>query len=85
MREQFLPFSPPLVGDEEVAGVVASIRAGWLTTGPRVATFQSRFAEYVGARAVRMVGRVLSQDGRTVPWHRVLRADRAQQRIVERR
>ena len=32
-------------------------------------------AEYVGTRAVRMVGRVLSQDGGTVPWHRVLRAD----------
>jgi methylated-DNA-protein-cysteine methyltransferase-like protein len=32
-------------------------------------------AEYVGTRAVRMVGRVLSQDGATVPWHRVLRAD----------
>jgi methylated-DNA-protein-cysteine methyltransferase-like protein len=43
-------------------------------------------AEYVGTRAVRMVGRVLSQDGRgelaarerepsMVPWHRVLRAD----------
>jgi dTDP-4-amino-4,6-dideoxygalactose transaminase len=50
VREQFLPFSPPLVGDEEVAGVVDSIRSGWLTTGPRVATFQSRFAEYIGAR-----------------------------------
>lgn len=32
-------------------------------------------AEYVGTRAVRMVGRVLSQDGGTVPWHRVLRAN----------
>jgi methylated-DNA-protein-cysteine methyltransferase related protein len=32
-------------------------------------------AEFVGTRAVRMVGRVLAQDGGTVPWHRVLRAD----------
>ena len=32
-------------------------------------------AEFVGTRAVRMVGRVLSRDGGTVPWHRVLRAD----------
>jgi methylated-DNA-protein-cysteine methyltransferase-like protein len=32
-------------------------------------------AEYVGTRAVRMVGRVLSLDGGTVPWHRVLRAN----------
>jgi methylated-DNA-protein-cysteine methyltransferase related protein len=32
-------------------------------------------AEYVGTRGARIVGRVLSQDGGTVPWHRVLRAD----------
>jgi methylated-DNA-protein-cysteine methyltransferase-like protein len=32
-------------------------------------------AEFVGTRAVRMVGRVLARDGGTVPWHRVLRAD----------
>lgn len=32
-------------------------------------------AEFVGTRAVRMVGRVLAQDGDLVPWHRVLRAD----------
>jgi methylated-DNA-protein-cysteine methyltransferase related protein len=32
-------------------------------------------AEYVGARSPRMVGTVLSHDGGTVPWHRVLKAD----------
>jgi methylated-DNA-protein-cysteine methyltransferase-like protein len=32
-------------------------------------------AEYVGTRAPRQVGRVLSLDGGTVPWHRVVRAD----------
>lgn len=32
-------------------------------------------AEYVGSRAPRQVGRVLADDGGTVPWHRVLRAD----------
>jgi methylated-DNA-protein-cysteine methyltransferase-like protein len=32
-------------------------------------------AEYVGTRAVRMVGQVLARDGATVPWHRVMRAD----------
>jgi len=32
-------------------------------------------AEFVGTRAVRMVGRVLAHDGGTVPWHRVLRAN----------
>lgn len=32
-------------------------------------------AEFAGSRSARMVGRVLSLDGGTVPWHRVVRAD----------
>ena len=32
-------------------------------------------AEFVGTRSARTVGRVLAQDGGTVPWHRVLRSD----------
>jgi len=32
-------------------------------------------AEYVGTRAVRIVGQVLARDGGTVPWHRVMRSD----------
>src|SRR6201999_1101499 len=32
-------------------------------------------AEFVGANTPRLVGHVLSSDGGTVPWHRVLRAD----------
>ncbi|HEY7049171.1 MAG TPA: MGMT family protein [Jatrophihabitantaceae bacterium] len=32
-------------------------------------------AEYVGANTPRIVGRVLSDDGGTVPWHRVLKSD----------
>jgi methylated-DNA-protein-cysteine methyltransferase-like protein len=32
-------------------------------------------AEFVGANTPRLVGHVLSSDGGSVPWHRVLRAD----------
>jgi methylated-DNA-protein-cysteine methyltransferase related protein len=32
-------------------------------------------AEYVGANTPRLVGHVLSADGGTVPWHRVLKSD----------
>src|SRR5215472_6915462 len=51
MRATFLPFSPPLIGDEEIAEVVDSLRSGWLTTGPKVRIFEERFAEFVGAPA----------------------------------
>jgi methylated-DNA-protein-cysteine methyltransferase related protein len=32
-------------------------------------------AEFAGANTPRLVGHVLSSDGGTVPWHRVLKAD----------
>lgn len=49
-RETFLSFQPPAVGEEEIAAVAETLRSGWLTTGPRAAELERRFAEYVGAR-----------------------------------
>ena len=43
-------FAPPAIGPEEVAAVVAALQSGWLSTGPRVRTFEEQFAAYVGAR-----------------------------------
>ena len=51
LRESFLPFGPPLVGEEEIAEVTAALRSDWLTTGPRVARFEADFAERLGAPA----------------------------------
>ena len=48
-RETFLSFQPPAVGEEEIEAVAETIRSGWLTTGPRTAELEERFAEYVGA------------------------------------
>lgn len=50
-RADFLPFSPPLVGEEEIAEVVDTLRGDWLSTGPKTRRFAERFAEYVGAPA----------------------------------
>ena len=49
-RSTFLGFQPPAIGDEEVEAVAETLRSGWLTTGPRAAELERRFAEYVGAR-----------------------------------
>jgi dTDP-4-amino-4,6-dideoxygalactose transaminase len=44
-----VPFAPPSLGPREIAEVVATLESGWLTTGPRVASFERAFAGYVGA------------------------------------
>ena len=47
--DRFLVFGAPAIGDEEVDEVVASLRSGWLGTGPKVARFEVEFRTYKGA------------------------------------
>ncbi len=49
MRKEFLPFSPPYLGEEEIAEVVDSLRSGWITTGPKTKRFEQEFADFVQA------------------------------------
>ena len=49
-REQFLVFGAPLIEEEEIAEVVATLRSGWLGTGPKTKLFEQRFCEYTGAK-----------------------------------
>lgn len=49
MRKEFLPFSIPSIGEEEINEVVDSLRSGWITTGPKVKLFEDAVKEYVGA------------------------------------
>src|SRR5438034_1890815 len=51
-RASFLSFQPPAIGDEEIAAVAETLRSGWLTSGPRTAELETRFADYLGARHV---------------------------------
>jgi dTDP-4-amino-4,6-dideoxygalactose transaminase len=51
VRSEFLSFSPPLIGEEEIEEVVKTLRSGWITTGPQVERFQSDFKKFMGADA----------------------------------
>ena len=44
-----IPFFRPFLGEEEIEEVVACLRSGWLTTGPRTRQFEAAFAQSVGA------------------------------------
>ena len=51
MRSEFLPFSPPAVGEEEIEALAEAVRSGWISTGPKTRAFEVAFAERVGATA----------------------------------
>ncbi len=51
MRDAFLPFSPPFIGEEEVSEVVDTLESGWITTGPKTSRFEQAFAHYLGVPA----------------------------------
>lgn len=50
-RQDFLPFSQPWMGEEEIVEVSETLRSGWITTGPKVAQFEQEFSAAVGAPA----------------------------------
>ncbi len=49
MRESYLPFSPPLIGEQEINEVVDTLRSDWITTGPKTKRFENDFAVYLQA------------------------------------
>lgn len=51
MRDNFLSFSLPLIGPEEIDEVVEALKSGWLTSGPRTKQFEHDFRSTVGAPA----------------------------------
>jgi len=50
VRETMLPYGRQWVDEADVQAVVEVLRSDWLTTGPKVRSFEDRVAGYVGAR-----------------------------------
>ncbi|MBA5238678.1 UDP-4-amino-4-deoxy-L-arabinose aminotransferase [Pectobacterium aroidearum] len=46
----FLPFSRPSMGEEEIAAVAEVLRSGWITTGPKCQQLEQAFCQQVGCR-----------------------------------
>jgi dTDP-4-amino-4,6-dideoxygalactose transaminase len=49
VREKYLVFGSPQLLEPEIDEVLATLRSCWIGTGPRVASFEKAFREYVGA------------------------------------
>jgi dTDP-4-amino-4,6-dideoxygalactose transaminase len=50
MRDTFLPFGAPRIEQPEIDEVVASLKSGWLGTGPKVHKFEEMFSDYKGVK-----------------------------------
>ena len=50
MSEIKVPIAKPIIGDEEIENVVEVLKSGMIAQGPKVAEFEEKFAEWVGAK-----------------------------------
>lgn len=47
MEFRNIPFSPPDIGEEEIAEVAKTLKSGWITTGPKTKLLERRLAAYI--------------------------------------
>lgn len=50
VRKTFLPFSLPLLGEEERDELRKTLDSGWITTGPKTRRFEADFRKYIGSK-----------------------------------
>lgn len=49
----FIPFTRPYFDQETIDAVSEVLRSGWVTSGPKLAEFESKLSDYFGGRPVR--------------------------------
>jgi dTDP-4-amino-4,6-dideoxygalactose transaminase len=50
---EFIPFTRPSFNQETINAVAEVLRSGWVTSGPKLAEFESTLSDYFGGRPVR--------------------------------
>ncbi len=48
VRDTFLPFGIPCLGEEENNEILDTLQSGWIGTGPKTTRFEKMLADYVG-------------------------------------
>ena len=46
--DHFIPFAPPMIGEEEKAEILDTLDSGWITTGPKTEAFEQAVCAYLG-------------------------------------
>ena len=49
-QDRFIPFARPWIDDAEIGAVSEVLASKWISTGPKTAEFERRFAEYIGVK-----------------------------------
>jgi len=50
VRKNFLIFGAPQINQEEIDEVVATLKSGWIGTGPKTKQFEENFRDYIGSK-----------------------------------
>ncbi len=70
-----IPFSPPFIDDDVIDEVTASLRSGWITTGPKVKALEEATADYAGVDHVLCVNSATSGLMLVLHWLGISRGD----------
>src|SRR5208337_29867 len=68
IRKEFLPFSRPSIGKDEINRVTACLKSGWITTGALCKEFEDNFCQLTGS------GQAITVNSATAGMHMVLSA-----------
>ena len=47
MKPRKVLFSPPDITDQEINEVIATLKSGWITTGPRTKLLEQKIADWI--------------------------------------
>ena len=70
-----IPFSPPRIDDKIINEVIAALKSGWITTGPRTKEFERQLAEYCSVEKVMAVNSWTSGAEMLLHWFGIQEGD----------
>lgn len=70
-----IPFSPPRIDDKIINEVIAALKSGWITTGPRTKEFERQLADYCSVEKVMAVNSWTSGAEMLLHWFGIQEGD----------